>query len=557
MLNRTHLPFGKTRQAEIIEVVARHGWSYFQNQLSLNPKPEEFSLPLPEVLKQILIELGPTFVKLGQVLSTRPDLLEPAYIQALETLQNQVPPVPWADIEPILQAEFQKPLETLFAEIDTGTIAAGSLGQVYRARLVEGPIVAIKVQRPGIRTVIERDLEVLRSLASFFSQDHFLGQAYDLLGLVEEFRNSILGELDFCREAQNTEKLAQNLAESTFWEPQQVIIPKVYSKLTTSRVLVLEWIDGVKLTEAHLSLTQRKAVATLVVRVVMQQMFLSRCFHADPHPGNFLYLGQDTETGIDRVALLDCGMVAILDPRTQRIMTDLLVGIVYEQPRQVAQAVRELGFSRLDVDIRAIESAFDRLLRRFYTRPLEEINLAELLNAALRIPRENKIQMPGAIGLFVKAIANVEGIARQLDPSFAFIEVARPVVSKSLQRRIFSPDVIPEVARSSLYLSQLMIELPERLDVLVDRLERSELGLNWRWRNQDEFQQVANKLTRRIAGALLSVGCLMSGSLLAIAHTNLAGEAAFTVIPLFWSEGLLILGLGTMAVVIVEWTLRP
>lgn len=544
------IPFANRRLTEILEVVARNGWDYLLNQLSLHPKPQEFSLPLPEVLKQILIELGPTFVKLGQLLSTRPDLLAPDYIQALETLQSQVPPVPWAEVEAVLRSELKAPISEVFAEIDTQAIAAGSLGQVYKGRLLDGSIVAVKVQRPGIRSVIEQDLSVLAALADFLG-DRF-GQTYDVQGLVEEFRNSILGELDFEREAQNTERLARNLAKSTLWLPGQVVVPKVYPNLTTTRLLVLEWIEGSKLTTAELSPQRKKEVAALVVRVVMQQMFLDNIFHADPHPGNFLYISQDDTV---RVALLDCGMVAILDPRTQRIITDLLVGIVYEQPRQVAQSVRELGFTRLEVDLRAIESSFDRLLRRFYTRPLEEINLAELLNEALRIQRENKIQMPGAIGLFVKAIANVEGIARQLDPSFAFVEVARPVVTKSLQQRLFGSQVLPDVARSSLYLSQFLIEMPQRLDVLLDRLERSELGLNWRWRNQGEFQQVANKLTRRLVLAVLSVGCLLSGSLLAIAHgmSVMAGQ----MLPLWWSQGLLLTGLGLAMWIILEWLLRP
>jgi ubiquinone biosynthesis protein len=231
------------------------------------------------------------------------------------------------------------------------------------------------------------DIQVLQSLAQWFSGDS-LGQAYDLPGLVEEFRISIMGELDFRREARNTEQLGDILSQSTLWQPGQVVVPQVY--LSRERLLVLEWIHGKKLTEVDLPEPRKKALAVLIVQVVMQQMFLNTFFHADPHPGNFLYIGDEKE---DRIALLDFGMIAMLDPRTQRIITDLLVGIVYQQPRQVAQAIRELGFTRLEIDLRAIETAFDRLLRRFYTRPLEEINMAELLNEALRVPRENQIQM--------------------------------------------------------------------------------------------------------------------------------------------------------------------
>jgi ubiquinone biosynthesis protein len=539
----SNLPFISSRQAEIIEVVARNGWGYFRNQFSLNnPQPnEEFALPLPNTLRQILIDLGPTFVKLGQLLSTRPDLLSPDYIAVLETLQDDVPPVAWSTIEQILQEELQQPLDQIFREINQRPVAAGSLGQVHRATLCSGETVAIKVQRPGIRSVIERDLGVLESLAAFFNGDR-IGQAYDLVGLVEEFSNSILGELDFRREARNTDQLRQNLSNSNLWKPGQVVVPQVYRSITSERVLVMEWINGSKLTQLDLPPERRQAVASLVVQVIMQQMFLDRIFHADPHPGNFLYI--DSDDGFDdgdRVALLDCGMVAILDPRTQRIITDLLVGIVFEQPRQVAQAVRELGFTRLDVDIRAIEAEFDRLLRRFYTKPLEEINLAELLNAALKIPRDNKIQMPGAVGLFAKAIANVEGIARQLDPSFAFIEVARPVVTQALQQRVIGENALPEVGRSALSLSQLLLDLPQRLDVLTDRLERSELGLIWRWRDQASFQDMLAKSTRRLTLTLLSVGCLLTGAILT-ASDRLATTPPKSDWSILWHQSFLVAG---------------
>ncbi len=568
---RSRLPFGNTRQAEIIEVVARNGWDYFRNQLpnqlpldtqlldgqSPEVKPQDFKLPLPNVLKQILIELGPTFVKLGQLLSTRPDLLSPDYIQALETLQSDVPALPWSEVEPILQAELKQPVNAVFAEVEQRAIAAGSLGQVHRGRLLDGTVVAIKIQRPGIQSMIERDLEVLGAIADFFSNDGFggagavgLGRAYDLRGLVEEFRTSLSGELDFRREARNTQQIGENLANSGLWPRGQVIVPQVYTQYSSQRVLVLEWIVGSKLTETTFAPARQKAVSALIVQAVMQQMFLNRFFHADPHPGNFIYIDEGDDF---RLAMIDCGMVAILDPRTQRIVTDLVVGIVYEQPRQVAQAVRELGFTRLEVDIRAIESAFDRLLRRYYTRPLNEINMAELLNEALRIPRENKIQMPGTIGLLVKAIANVEGIARRLDPEFDFIAIARPVVEKSLQQRLVGAQALPELARSSLYLSQLMLDLPQRVDVLLDRLERSELGLNWRWRGQSEFQTVAATLAKRLTVAVLAVGCMVSGALLAIATTNATGSSAFS--PL-WSEGFLATG-GLLGLwLLLEFTLR-
>lgn len=545
----TTLPSFRSRQAEIVEVVARNGWGYFRSQISFDTKSEKPSLPLPDVLRQILVELGPTFVKLGQILSTRPDLLSPEYIQALETLQDEVPALPWDQVAPVLEAELQRPLAQVFAEIEHIAIAAGSLAQVHRGKLFDGQVVAVKIQRPGVRQVIERDLEVLQFLAGLFKDA--LGEAYDLPGLVEEFRTSLSGELDFRREARNTEQLGSNLADSSLWAKGQVITPRVYKDLTSRQVLTLEWIEGIKLTEVDLPEPRKKALAALATQVIMQQMFLDGMFHADPHPGNFLYVGGET----DRIALLDFGMVAILDPRTQQILTDLLTGIVYEQPRQVAQAIRELGFTRLEIDIRGIESSFDRLLRRFYTRPLEEINMAELLNEALRIPRENKIQMPGTIGLFAKAVTNVEGIARRLDPLFPFVDVARPVIERSIQQRLFGPNLFQDTARSSLYFSRFLIQFPQRLEILVDRLERSELGINLRWRDRSEFQQSWSKAMRRLSLAVIAVGTMLSGSqLLAAGSGNSFTLPGFT---LLWSQGLLVAGFTLGVWLVVEFILKP
>ena len=524
------------RQREIIEIVLRHGWNYFRSRLVKDAQPEKPALPLPEVLKQILIDLGPTFIKLGQLLSTRPDLLAPEYINVLETLQDRVPALSWSEVEPILENAFAA-WQELFAEIDNKAIAAGSLAQVHRGRLPNGEVVAIKIQRPGIRQIIERDLEVLTALAKRFSGDK-IGQAYDLLGLVEEFQVSLLGELDFHREARNTAQLSQNIAKSSLWRPGQVIVPQVYLDLTTENILTLEWIEGVRLNCVDLPEARKKKLAALATQVIMQQIYLDRIFHADPHPGNFLYIEDDKQ---ERLALLDCGMVAILDPRTQTILTDLLIAIVREQPRRVAQAIRELGYSKLDVDLRAIESSFDRLLRRFYTRPIEEINLAELLNEALRIPRENKIQMPGTIGLFVKAVANVEGIARRLDPLFPFIEVARPIVEQAIRQRIMGQQLLQETTQSTLYLSRLLTQFPQRLEILVDRLERSELGVNIDWRSEREWLQYWRRGIDRLALAIVAVGAAIAGVLLLNFAKGDSPVLPITVI-LFWSQGLLIAG---------------
>ncbi len=551
MLGRPSLSSSLSRQAEILEVIARHGWEYARGKLAFERGVTRPSLPLPEVLRKILLELGPTFVKLGQVLSTRPDLLSPDYIAALESLQSNVPALPWSEVLPILKGELQRPIADVFAEIEETAIAAGSLGQVHRGRLLDGSRVALKVQRPGIRGVVERDLNVLRVLAEFFSNEG-LGEAYDLPALFEEFRATILDELDFRREARHTEQLRQNLQTGRLWQDGQAIVPRVFGDFTRERLLVLEWIEGKKLTEIDLPAPRRGAIAALVAQLMLKQIFLDGFFHADPHPGNFLYVGDGNGSG-DRIALIDCGMVARLDPRTQSILTDLLIGVVNEQPRQVAQAVKNLGFSRLPANVQTLEAAFDRLLRRYYVRPLEDISLTELLNEALRIPRDNHIQMPGTIGPFVKAIANAEGIARQLDPQFAFTTVARPVVEKAVQQQFASPNALQNAAYASAYLSRTLYQLPQRVDALLDRVEQSE-GLTLRWAQQENFSGTTARSLRFVGVSLIAVGTMVSGAILLAAKSTAASDLG-RGISIAWSNALLFGGAAIGLLLLLEYLL--
>lgn len=544
------------REAEITKIVLYHGWDYVHSHLppfyQSNLKSDDPVLPLPEVLCQLLIDLGPTFVKLGQVLSTRPDLLDCDYIDALESLQSHVPAVPWENVQPLIEDQLQRPITQVFAKVEETAIAAGSLGQVHRGQLLNGEVVALKVQRPGIRQVIKSDLEILQSFIKYFSKGK-LGDAYDLQALLDEFRNSILGELDFQREARNTEELNQNLAKSNVWPSGKLKVPKIYSVLTTDKLLVMEWIEGCELVNLKIPLKRKTQIARWIAQMIMQQVFLDGFFHADPHPGNFLYVDHAQDY---HIVLLDCGMVSRLDPRTQSILIDLFVGTIDDDPRQIARAVNELGFAKEPVPLQIVESEFDRLLRRFYARPLEEIRFAELLNDVLKIPRNNHIQLPGSVGLLVKALTNVEGVARTLDPQFPFIDVARPVIEQALRKNFISQHALQRAVSSTLYSLRSLPELPQRLERLIDRIERSELDTNLHWNEQDEFQSMFSQSLQRLSLALLAVGAIIAGALLVAAESNSASSLVFGQ-EVFWGNALLATGLGLAIWLVVDIFIHP
>ena len=246
----SRLAQASARQREIAEVVLRNGWGYMRRLLT-GTKAEEPQLPPPAVLRNILVELGPVYVKLGQLLSTRPDLLPPEYITELTALQAEVPAVAWQEVEVVIRQQLRRPLEEAFTTINHQPVAAGSIAQTHRATLFDGREVALKIQRPGIEAIVDQDIALIRSLADLVSRTNF-GKYYDLKALAEEFATALLGELDFMQEATHTDQLRSNLSSSRWFDPKQLVVPEIYWELTTEKLLVMEWLDGVPLLQGTL-----------------------------------------------------------------------------------------------------------------------------------------------------------------------------------------------------------------------------------------------------------------------------------------------------------------
>ena len=328
-----------SRQREIVEVFLKNGWDYMR-RLFAGTAPDEPELPPPAVLRNILTELGPVYVKLGQLLSTRPDLLGPDYIQALSDLQSTVPAVPADAIRSYLQLHMVQSPEEIFAEIDYVAIAAGSIGQTHRAVLKSGQPVAVKVQRPGIEKQVERDMALIQDIARLVSATQF-GQRYNIIELAEEFKTALTAELDFTTEARYTDELREDLNQSAWVNSDKLTLPSILWSLTNSKVMVMEWLDGKPLLQAKLTAsdkieTERSTITSLLFRAFLYQYFVSGFFHADPHPGNLFYLADG------RIAILDCGMMGRLDPQTRATLTELVLAIVSSDAQRCAQLTLQL-----------------------------------------------------------------------------------------------------------------------------------------------------------------------------------------------------------------------
>ncbi|MBE9241412.1 AarF/ABC1/UbiB kinase family protein [Synechocystis salina LEGE 00031] len=508
------LPQAGDRRGEIIKVLLSNGWDYMNGLLTMG-KVGEPQIPTPEVLTKILVELGPFYVKLGQLLSTRPDLLPPRYINALTALQSNVPPLPWSAIDDLLQREFPQPLGETFQEIEPEPIAAGSIGQIHRAVLQSGETVAIKVKRPGIDAVVEQDSLLIKDVAELISRTEF-GQNYDIVKLADEFTQTVKAELNFDTEAIYTNTLRSNLAKTTWFDPNQLVIPKVYWKLTNEKFLVLEWLDGVPILTADLSqppseknITERKKeITTLLFRAFFQQLYVDGFFHADPHPGNIFYL----EDG--RLALIDCGMVGRLDPRTRQLLTEMLLAIVDLDAKRCAQLTVELSESVGHVNFQRLEVDYERMLRKYYDLSLSEFNFSEVVYEFLRIARVNKLKVPACLGLYAKCLANLEGAGRQFNPELNLFTEINPLITDLFRRQLFGTNPLQTALRTVLDLKAVSLKTPRQMDVLLDRLTTETLQWNVRIEGLEPLRRTIDKSANRLSFSIVLGSLIMGAAIL-------------------------------------------
>lgn len=500
-----------SRQREILEVVFRNGWDYMRGLLT-GSKTDEPNLPPPAVLRKVLVELGPVYVKLGQLLSTRPDLLPGEYIEALTDLQTNVPAVAWSEVEVQIRQQLRQPLEETFAAINPQAVAAGSIAQTHKATLKNGQDVAIKVQRPGIEVIVAQDIALIRTLAELVSRTAF-GQDYDIVGIAEEFITALQAELDFTKEAGYTDQLRRELSTSRWFNPKQLVVPEIYWNLTTTKLLVMEWLDGVPLLLAKLppmldgkdADVQRREITTLLFRAFFQQLYIDGFFHADPHPGNLFYLNDG------RVALLDCGMVGRLDPRTQQILTEMLLAIVDLDAQRCAQLTLELAEAGQPVSLSRLANDYDRMLRKYYNLSLSQINFSQVFYEVLQVARNNKIRLPSNMGLYAKTIANLEGVARSFNPEINLLDEIKPLMTDLFRRQLLGDNPLQTFLRTALDIKSLSLQSPRQLELLLDRVTSETLRWNLTIRDLDPLRRSMDDSANRLSFSIV-VGSLIIGA---------------------------------------------
>ena len=481
-----------SRQGEIVEVFLRHGWDYMR-RLLVGKAPEEPDIPPPAVLRNILTDLGPVYIKFGQLLSTRPDLLPPAYIEALSALQSTVPPVDAITIQSFLRQQLNP--DEVFAQVDYSAIASGSIGQVHRAVLKNGQPVALKIQRPGSELRVKRDMALIKDIAKLVASTQF-GQRYNVIALADEFSNALNAELDFTTEANYTDQLRQNLAQGRWFNPQQLTVPQIIWPLTQPKVLVMQWLDGQPILSAALGaqgepVAKRNALSSMMFRAFFQQYFVDGFFHADPHPGNIFYLSDG------RVALLDCGMMGRLDPQTRTTLTEMVLAIVSSDAQRCTQLTLQLAEPLQAVDLTKLEHDYSRLLSRYYGLDLRNLYTAAAVADVLEAGTRNYLRWPSNIGLFTKSLANLEGVARQVNPEINLIAEIRPLMADLFRQQLVGDDPLQALLRTGLEFRNLSLSAPRQFGFLLDRLSEETLTWNVNIKDLTNLQQSVEQAANR------------------------------------------------------------
>ncbi len=485
------------RAAHIARVFARFG---------LDSRAAASAADRARRLRSALEELGPTFAKLGQILSTRPDLVPPDVVDELAKLQDDVAPLTEAEIVHVMEQELQVPWEDVFESIEPAPLAAGTIGQVHRATLENGDHVIVKVQRPRAREEITRDLGLLELFAEKALEREALRGAVDIPALVQHLSDSLRRELDFLQEAEHIERMREVLGPYT-----RLAVPRLYRDLSTSRLLVLEFVDGKPLRESVDSPERREAGRQLL-EAFYKQVLIEGFFHADPHPGNLLWTG-------DKIVLLDLGMVGELGPEARELLIVLLLAFARNDPQFLSEAVLMLGGDdrRADLDMEALERDFAEFIERFHVASLQDIEIGPMLDGMIRIAASHGIRLPASLALSGKAFGQVQLAIAELDSTLNPFEVVGDFLARNVRDRV----IRQADPQRWFYEGQKLKLRATRLIEAIERATGARPGpkLQVDFLGSRDIEQAISRAGRRLALAALAAASLVGSAMTAATST--------------------------------------
>ncbi|MCD4741785.1 MAG: AarF/ABC1/UbiB kinase family protein [Desulfobacteraceae bacterium] len=506
------------RYRQILGIIFRYGFGniidalnieqYIEVGLKLISRTREervAKLSGNERIRMIFEELGPTFIKLGQIVSTRPDLVPVDLVKELSKLQDKVPPFEFEQVEAIIVSEFGKPCKDVFKKIDEEPLASASIGQVHKAILKNGQGVAVKIQRPGIKKIIEVDLQIMHHLASLMETHIKEIAPHRPVKILEEFAKSLGKELDYSIEAANIQRIADQ-----FKDDNTIHIPIVYTDQSTDKVLTMEYIEGIKISEIDdidAAGLDRKIITKRGADFIMKQVFENGFFHADPHPGNIFVIDNNV------ICPIDFGMTGFVTRNVREFFVDLLHSIASGNTRLLTRLLFELteyDDNRPDFD--SLEREIADFIARYASKPLKDIKTGAMINQALEMVAGYGIKVPPDFFLMLKAFVEVEGIAKRLDPDFDIISHTKPYV-KAVKLKKFSPSRITEnvgeIVRDSLKLIQFF---PGDLRELLRTAKQGKMNLNFKIAGLDKILETHDQTSNRIAFAIIIASLIMGSA---------------------------------------------
>ena len=508
------------RYRQVLGILIKYGFGHVVDQLNIDyyielgkrivtlgtASRELERLTQAARIRLALEELGPTFIKLGQLLSTRPDIVPADVLEELKKLQDRIPPVAPDKIMAQIHRELGYPAEELFAHIEDVPLATASIAQVHRARLKTGEDVVCKIRRPGVETIIETDLDIMMGLAYLVEKHLPGGDLYDPVSLVKEFRRTIYRELDFSREGRTTDRFAANFADD-----QTVHIPKVYWDYTGQTVLTLEYIAGIKIShleeleDAGLDL---KIIARNGADNFLRQVFVHGLFHADPHPGN-LHIRPDNV-----ICIFDFGMVGRLDEDLKLHLTELLLCVLRRDVDRLVMQLLYSGDLHDESNLKNLKRDLTEFIDDYYDILLQDLKIGKLLIDFIDILTEYKIKFPSSLMMLSRALFAMEGLGKQLDPDFNMVEQLKPFAEQIIATRYSPTNMAKDAAKTLQSYQALGKSLPKDIKEFINRINRNKFKIDLEHRGFERLINDIDKSTNRISFSLIISALIVGSSLI-------------------------------------------
>jgi ubiquinone biosynthesis protein len=503
---------GFRRLGAIARVLVRHGFGVVADRLSARPVshrktdgPTASGSPAPRRIRRVLEELGPSFIKLGQLMSTRADVFPPEYIDEFKKLQDQVPPLAFAEIKALIEAELGQPLTALFADFPAESIAAASVAQVYAARLADGTPVAVKVVRPGIAKKIREDIRLMYTLAARLEKNFALGRVLGAVNIVQEFERTIFNELDMLREAGNIEKFAAN-----FKSVEDICVPEVYWELTTPSVLVMSFVEGVKVDEVaaiRAAGIDPREIALIGLRSLSRQLMEFGFFHADPHPGNTIVMPDG------RVGLVDFGIMGYLDEETMHQVAHVFLGYAERDYDLVMEALMASGVLPSEgVDLARFRRDLKDISEPFYGRSLQTISVRDVYDQVMQLVSKYQIHLPRNLLLLFKTLIQTEALGKTLNSDASILTVMKPYARQLLQKGYESRKILRNMGQELRNSGNYLKTAPK---LIHDILKQTATGKQVVALRHTGFDQLNQKFERSVNR--LVIGLIVSASTIAAA----------------------------------------